>query len=272
MGVFDGILLCTDLDGTLFTNDKRVSEENSRAIEHFKAEGGKFAFATGRVPRGAALAAEYAKPNTPIICYNGAGIFDYSDSRLLWHRTLDYSVFDAVDMVCERLPQVGLEICTTKSIFYSRENNVTRESRDMQNFDDNPIEYRDITEEIIKIVFMMEQQYMPDIRRILAESEYAGEYTFSQSSDKYYEILPKGSTKGQAMLELARMLGIDGDRVVAMGDNENDIDMIRRAKVGIAVANAAKEVLSAADYIMVDNEHNAVAAVIEALEMGKIKL
>lgn len=272
MGVFDGILLCTDLDGTLFTNDKRVSEGNSRAIEHFKAEGGKFAFATGRVPRGAALAAEYAKPNTPIICYNGAGIFDYSDSRLLWHRTLDYSVFDAVDMVCERLPQVGLEICTTKSIFYSRENNVTRESRDMQNFDDNPIEYRDITEEIIKIVFMMEQQYIPDIRRILAESEYADKYTFSQSSDKYYEILPKGATKGQAVLELARMLGIDGAGVVAMGDNENDIDMIRRAGVGIAVSNASKEVLSAADYITVDNEHNAVAAVIEALEMGKIKL
>ena len=53
MGKFDGILLCTDLDDTLLTTDKRVSDENSKAIEYFKSEGGLFTFATGRVPQGA---------------------------------------------------------------------------------------------------------------------------------------------------------------------------------------------------------------------------
>ena len=46
MGKFDGILLCTDLDDTLLTTDKRVSDENSKAIEYFKSEGGLFTFAT----------------------------------------------------------------------------------------------------------------------------------------------------------------------------------------------------------------------------------
>ena len=55
MGKFDGILLCTDLDDTLLTTDKRVSDENSKAIEYFKSEGGLFTFATGRVPQGAKL-------------------------------------------------------------------------------------------------------------------------------------------------------------------------------------------------------------------------
>ena len=50
MGKFDGILICTDLDGTLYRNDKTVSKENREAIEYFKNEGGYFTFITGRMP------------------------------------------------------------------------------------------------------------------------------------------------------------------------------------------------------------------------------
>ena len=53
---FKGILLCTDLDETLLTTgDKRLTDENRRAIEYFMSEGGYFTFATGRVPMGANL-------------------------------------------------------------------------------------------------------------------------------------------------------------------------------------------------------------------------
>ena len=55
MGKFDGILLCTDLDDTLLTTDKRISDENKQAIEYFMSEGGLFTFATGRVVDGARL-------------------------------------------------------------------------------------------------------------------------------------------------------------------------------------------------------------------------
>ena len=50
MGIFDGILICTDLDGTLLANDKSISDENLRAIEYFKENGGYFTFVTGRTP------------------------------------------------------------------------------------------------------------------------------------------------------------------------------------------------------------------------------
>ena len=76
MGKFDGILLCTDLDDTLLTTDKRVSDENSKAIEYFKSEGGLFTFATGRVPQGAKLMLNYVHPNAPMVCFNGAAIYE----------------------------------------------------------------------------------------------------------------------------------------------------------------------------------------------------
>ena len=50
MGKFDGILICTDLDGTLINSSEKVSKENLDAIEYFKANGGLFTFVTGRLP------------------------------------------------------------------------------------------------------------------------------------------------------------------------------------------------------------------------------
>ena len=50
MGKFNGILICTDLDGTLLDNEKHVSKENIEAIEYFKKNGGLFTFLTGRMP------------------------------------------------------------------------------------------------------------------------------------------------------------------------------------------------------------------------------
>ena len=66
MGKFDGILLVSDLDGTLLTNDKRLSEENREAIDRFVEEGGIFTFATGRTTYGMRVVLEQYTPATLI--------------------------------------------------------------------------------------------------------------------------------------------------------------------------------------------------------------
>ena len=70
MGKFDGILICTDLDGTLYENDKTISSENKKAIEHFKSEDGYFTFITGRMPYYSVDAYNSVKPNVPFGCVN----------------------------------------------------------------------------------------------------------------------------------------------------------------------------------------------------------
>ena len=59
MGKFDGMLICTDLDGTLLRRDKTVSMENLEAIEHFKAEGGYFTFIIARFLRKSRISQAY---------------------------------------------------------------------------------------------------------------------------------------------------------------------------------------------------------------------
>ena len=85
MGKFDGILICTDLDGTLYKNDKTISAENKSAIEYFKNEGGYFTFITGRIAAGAKIVNDIIKANAPCGCVNGGGIYDYRTEKLLWY-------------------------------------------------------------------------------------------------------------------------------------------------------------------------------------------
>ena len=84
MGKFDGILICTDLDHTLLTDDKSISDENKRAVEYFMSEGGLFTFATGRSKPGIEFLFNRITPNAPIILFNGAEIYDIKKDEVLW--------------------------------------------------------------------------------------------------------------------------------------------------------------------------------------------
>ena len=84
-----------------------------------------------------------------------------------------------------------------------------------------------------------------------------------------FEVLPKGINKGVALKKLAEYLNIDVSRTVAIGDYDNDVAMLRAAGCGIAVANASKAAIEAADVVTVSNEEDAIARVISDLELGK---
>lgn len=272
MGKFDGLLLCTDLDDTLLTTDKKVSEENKKAIEYFKSEGGLFTFTTGRVPAGASLMLKYARPNAPMVCFNGAGIYDFEHDKLLWSHVLDEEAHRAVEYMDKMFDFIGIEVCTAKSTYFCRINKVLEKQKAFENLPDNYIDYRDIEEDWIKVLFMVEAEHMTAIRAAVAKSPFANSYTFVQSSPWYYELLPKGASKGEGLMVLADLLGVDRNKTIAVGDNENDLMMVKTAKVGCAVENAVSDVKNAADYITKDNNSSAVADVIGAIENGKIKV
>lgn len=272
MGKFDGILLCTDLDDTLLTTDKHVSAENTRAIEYFKSEGGLFTFVTGRVPMGARLILEYVHPNAPIVCFNGAAIYDFRDDKMLWSRSLDKDAIKVVEYIDNLFDFAGIEVCTDDKIYFCRTNMVVKEHQALEKLPDNPLDYHDIPEQWKKVLFMTEADKLGMIKDAIAASPFADKYTFVQSSPWYYELLPKNASKGEGLIHLADLLGIDRSRTIGVGDNENDLMMIKMAGKGIAVANAIDAVKQAADYITVDNNSHAIAAVIKSIEDGEITL
>lgn len=270
MGKFDGVLICTDLDGTLLKNNKTISAENKEAIAYFKAEGGYFTFITGRMPYYASDFYEKIKPNAPIGCVNGGGVYDYAKQEYIWKQVLSQDCIALVKMIDDALPNVGIQVSAFYKSYFCKDNPTMVQFRKSTGLPDLKCPYDRVPEPIAKILFGTDDEaQILAVQDMLNAHPRAGEFDFIRSEKSLYEILPKGIGKGNAIKKLVQHLNIDMDKTIAIGDYNNDISMFRAAKVGVAVSNACPDALAAADHITVSNEENAVAQVICDLESGK---
>ena len=96
MGKFDGVLICSDFDGTIF-NGKVVPEDTKKAIEYFMSEGGKFCICSGRGPEFLREMSPMIKGNTYSICHGGAIITNIWTEETLKDEFVDKDAFDIVD-------------------------------------------------------------------------------------------------------------------------------------------------------------------------------
>lgn len=273
MKKFEGILICTDLDGTLLREDKTVSRENREAIEYFKSEGGYFTFITGRVPCISGSVVEKVRPNAPFGCTNGGGVFDPVKGEYVYMKTVPETVREIVEEVEKQLPQVGFQYDMADTIYFCRENDTMADFRANTGIEHICRDYRTISGPIAKIIFGTKDDAVMDRLISLVNSHpRMAEVNGIRSEHDLYDLVPKGADKGLAITELAKHLGIDIKRTIAVGDYLNDIPMLEKAGVGIAVANALPEVKAAADYVTVSNEEHAIAKIISDIEEGRLKI
>ena len=270
MGNFDGILICTDLDGTLLRNDKTISEENREAIEYFKREGGYFTFITGRMYFTARSLYEMVNPNAPIGCINGGGIYDYEKSEYLWSITLPHDANQLVDAVYHAVPSAGIQMNALDKIYFCRDNEAMKSFRKRTGAPYEAGNHMTLDVPVGKVVFGDEEENIQKVAEVLSNHPRSEEFDYIRSERTLYEILPKGSSKGNLLIKLAEILKIDPSKTVAIGDYNNDVSMIRAAGVGVAVANAVNEAKAAADIVTVSNEEHAVAKINEMIDNGEI--
>src|SRR5438552_3098682 len=89
------------------------------------------------------------------------------------------------------------------------------------------------------------------------------------SEDTFLEILPQGSSKGAALEFVAQHLGIPLSEIIAVGDNLNDLEMIRTAGLGVAMGNAPPELRAQAGYVTSTNDEGGLAEVIERFILNR---
>ena len=272
MGKFDGILFCTDLDGTLFKNDKTVSTKNVEAIEYFKREGGYFTIITGRTPAQSASVFKSVTPNAPYGAINGGAVYDGKLNEYVWKYSPLKNYYNIVSEVENRLKNVGFIISTYTKTYYYRNNGAMERYRKSTNTPNLICHYANVNEPVAKILFCTDSESeMQSVIKILNEHENKNDFDFIRSEKILYEILPKGQNKGLPLKIIADSLNVDIKKTVAVGDYYNDIPMLKSAGVGIAVSNAVKEVKDVASYITTSNEEDAIYHVICDIESGKIK-
>lgn len=271
MKKFEGILICTDLDGTLFNSNREISQENRQAIEYFKANGGYFTFITGRMPFYAQKAYEGINPNCPFGCNNGGALYDHRKQEYVWRLELDEEALTLAEDVSKQLPEVGWHIAAFERTYFGVDSPFMvgfRERTKVKNF---TLQDRPAGDPMAKVAFCDHDfQLVSKAKDLIDAHPLAKNFEMIRSEDAIYEIMPIGANKGTALRKLAELLGLDLKNTVAIGDYDNDVKMLQAAGCGVAVANACPSAKAAADHITVSNDDHAIAAVIAALERGEL--
>ncbi len=235
MGIFDGILLCTDMDGTLTDSTSTLSEKNAAAIRFFQREGGLFTVATGRHPFYIRDFAPRFVPNTYIVCQNGGLVYDLATStEVLWH-LLDDECTEVIDYLRQNHPDTDIRLHTTPD-----------------------------EKHYVKAVFCQPEQFVPERQKELRE-KFGNRYSFVRSFDRGLEMLAKEGGKGNALRDVIRLEKRNIHTVVAVGDYENDIDLFKAADISYAPSNALDITKAAATKVTVSNDEDAISRIIDEL-------
>ncbi|MGI5325379.1 Cof-type HAD-IIB family hydrolase [Actinomadura nitritigenes] len=264
-GVRTAEWIVTDLDGTLVGRDLRIVEANLAALRRFTGAGGSVVVATGRSEESALPYYRELGLATPAILYNGARIVDLSTGAVLYRRCLSAAAWARLTLLFDEMPDGVWPVAfsggrahvrseSAALAEYARRDRITLAR--VGSWGEPPFD------EIIKVMLICDRPGLVGA----AETALAGfaadsgtGVTLVRSEATYLEVLPAGATKGTALRELAALRGVPMDRIAAIGDNPNDLDMIQAAGLGAAVGDGDPGVRAAADVVVADCAAGAVA-------------
>ena len=266
MKQFDNILLISDMDGTLIDETWTISKENIEAAKYFMENGGTFTYATGRQMPIAKEIIDQLVPNAPVICYNGAAIYDYRIEEYLWSSEMDRSCKAIIDDLLENFPVVNIEINTREGIYTLKDIDYAIPRYEKFNpFFTGGKTAESITSPWLKVVIVTRDADMEALRAHVRSHPLFEKFQFSQSATFLYEILNPGMNKGSTLLELKRILG-NKHKVIAVGDNENDIDLVKAADVGFAVGDGSPLLHSCCRNRTVSLKENVLVDIVNKIE------
>lgn len=262
-------LIALDLDGALTDSDKKVSERNYRALMAAQERGITLALATGRSVHGTAWIAdllELKRYGGYMLCYNGALVWDCKHQcdvyakkislellRELYEASKEYGV-TIQTYIGDRLYTEDVDNPYVKKAAKINGLTITK----TQSFAD------EIMHPVPKCLMPDEPEKLAKILEAMRE-RFAGKANIFLSESCFMEIVPWGTDKGEALRALSQHMRLKTEQIMAFGDGNNDIPMIRTAGCGVAMANAIEEVKTAAVFVTETNDDDGVAVIVEQL-------
>ncbi|MDO4407960.1 MAG: Cof-type HAD-IIB family hydrolase [Eubacteriales bacterium] len=262
------IITC-DLDETLLCMDRTISRRNIDAIHAAMEKGVKFVCASGRGYMSFQNTLQeiglYDLADQYSISFNGSAITENRGNRVLFLEGISWELANALYVK-------GVEFGVCMHIYTQDTVYIYKLNEDERKFLENRMDYilvddPDLSflkgQQIIKVLYEHNgYDYLNQIEEKVAE--LTGECEVSYSSGRYLEFNKAGISKGAGLERLAGILGVDMKDTLAIGDNVNDITMIRAAGLGAAVGNVYEGIRGECDYIAeATNDEGGVGEIIE---------
>ena len=269
---FQDIMIATDLDGTFFSSEAKEVPRNIEAIKYFTENGGIFTFATGRASWNTDVllpnAGEYL--NHPAITCNGMTLYDMSEHTPVREYFIpSEQVVELVDVILPKFSEVCFRAAGLEGIFVFQPEHpiLVREQKK------NPVKYfvcpykEWISYKFYKITMRAESEILDEVKAYL-DNLFGDKYNICKSWPTILEILPKGRSKAEMLREVKNDLEENGRKIklYAVGDFENDIDMLKMADVAVCPDNALDCVKEICDLCLCDNDSGVIADLIYKLD------
>lgn len=257
-------LVLTDLDGTLLDPERHISDEAVETIAELGRRGILFTFITGRPWYAAERFAVRAGVELPIITCNGGAL--HQGAAVLERHSM--SIF-ALRPLFERAAEAGMTLlCSAEGREFGMTDTGWTRQRDYAVHWPTDREWQELRADKLNIIPGEHNAAFRDLFPVM--DALAEQYEIVRYGDTGCEITAKGVHKAAALERYAGRFQIPLEDVLAIGDNENDIQMLQLAGTGAAVANATPAAKAAADYICTRNNTGGVVEAVRRFCLGEV--
>lgn len=263
-------LVAIDFDGTLVTDEKELTKKTIEVIKEASKKGVKIMISSGRSFYRLEKyidALDLRKENQCTICFNGGMIIENTTKEMTYSKNID------VQEVNE-LIQLGKSL-NLPIMLYAKDTQyvekvpevVQKNTKNLKGMHLEIINFSELNfnkkeNHIYKICFIDKPEIIIEKRNEIPK-EIVEKYEITSSVPEYLEIVKKGIKKSEAIKVVMEKYHIKQEEVMAIGDGENDVEMLEFAGLGIAMENANEYVKSFANDVTTSNNHDGVANAIE---------
>ena len=262
---YSDFTIFSDLDGTLLPfYAKPTPRRNVDALEKFTADGGRFAIATGRPAIFIEPLVSELPVNAPCILLNGSAVYDFEKKEYPFTVFLPEIAREYIEQISRDLPHVGITITHDDDGFdYSTELELI-EKMSEGGFYNQDYAWRALRGRWFKALFICRAEQCDTVEEYLRAQNFAG-VDIVRSGPLLVEMLPLGSSKGNAMQKMYELGVCKREATAAIGDYHNDIEMLSVAGVGACVKASPQELRDVAVLETCSCEDGAIADLIEYL-------
>ncbi|MCA9529462.1 MAG: HAD family phosphatase [Myxococcales bacterium] len=262
-------LVIADVDGTLVTDDKALTDRARRAVRALRERDIAFTITSGRPPKGLRMLIEPLELDAPVAAFNG-GMLVEPDLSVIEEQTVPS---DVVGEVIETLRSHQLDVWVYRGVDWlilrsDDSGHVDREQRTVQFAPEVVDDFDGLRERVVKIVGVSDDhervaRCAEDVRGAL------GEHVSATRSQPYYlDVTHPDANKGAVLERLSSLLDVPAEQIATIGDMPSDVPMFERSGLSIAMGNASEDVQRAADERTASNGEEGFAKAMERYLLG----
>lgn len=262
-------LYITDLDGTFLTSKGEISEKSEKIIKELISDGALFSVATARTKATVLDMFKNVRLNTPIALMNGVSVFDTSKNKAVINHAIDKKIAAEILKVYKKFnkhPMLYIDKGDYLEIHYTEIDNIhqqeyisDRKNKKLKKFVNVDDYNLDGPDDLLYIVSFDKPDELAPIYNEITEftSVFSNFYSDNYTDCNFLETMNGSISKGTAAAEIKKLTG--ADKIIAFGDNLNDIPLLEAADEAYAVSNAHDEVKKMATGVIKSNNDDAVA-------------